>query len=207
VTWSVNAVSTDRRYPQLIVSDQPPPAQDGFSNPNGNTVLVQTIVGPSVRFEAQAFHGLVNGNPWAVNNQAPHHGLVDYDGWASTNSSAPMPPAEPVFEHIGVDRMTKFDAYLSSGRLFTFVDGAPAGCVQYPTGVGFTLSGNVSVTFGDVLYHEGAPDELVCAQARPYAFLHSHECTETKRHWDDLGLKSGVDAPTWDFTNFPCLPF
>jgi hypothetical protein len=205
VTWTVNAVSTDRRYPQLIVSDQPPPAQDGFSNANGNTVLIQTIIGPSVRFEVEAFHGLVNGRPWAVNNQSPYHGLVDYDGW-SMNGATTMPPAEPVFEHIGVDRMTKFDAYLSSGLLFTFVDGTPAGCVQYPGG-GFTLSGPVTVTFGDVLYHEGAPDELVCAQARPYAFLHTHECTETKRHWDDIAFKSGVDAPSWDFTNFPCTPF
>jgi hypothetical protein len=207
VTWSVNAVSTDRRYPQLIVSDQPGSAQTAFANPNGNTVLLQTIVGPSVRFEAQAFHGLVNGAPWAVNNQSTHHGLIDADGWSGSSGTGTMQPSEPVFEHIGVDRMTKFDAYFSSGRVFTFVDGTPAGCVQYPTGVNFAMGGNVSLTFGDVLYHEGAPDELVCSNERTYAFLHSHECTESKRHWDDLGFKSGVDAPTWDFTNFPCLPF
>jgi hypothetical protein len=207
VTWSVNAVSTDRRYPQLIVSDQPSPVQDGFSNTNGNVVLVQTIQGPSIRFEVEAFHGLVNGHPWAVNNQSPFHALVDYDAWDQMSHSTPMPPAEPVFEHIGVDRMTKFDAYISSGLLFTFVDGTPAGCAQLPTGNGFTLGGSVTVTFGDVLYHEGAPDELVCAQSKPYAFLHTHECMETKRHWDDLGFKSGVDAPAWDLTNFPCTPF
>jgi hypothetical protein len=206
VTWTVNAVSSDRRYPQLIVSDQPPPAQDGFANPNGNTVLVQTIQGPNTRFEVEAFHGLVGGRPWAVNNQSPYHGFIDYDGWAMNGAVTTEQPAEPVLEHLGVDRMTRFDAYLSSGLLFTFVDGTPAGCVQYP-GNGFSMSGQVTVTFGDVLYHEGAPDELVCALLKPYAFLHSHECTETKRHWDDLAFKSGVDAPDWDYTNFPCTPF
>jgi hypothetical protein len=168
---------------------------------------VQTFTGPSMILEVEAFHGLVNGHPWAVNNQAPDHALIDYDNWnGGINTNATIPPAQPLFEHTGMDRLTKFDAYISSGQLYAFVDGAPAGCMQFPSN-GFALTGTVRVTFGDVLYHEGAPDELVCAQKKPYAFMHVHECTETKRHWDDLGFKSGVDAPKWDSTNFPCSPF
>jgi hypothetical protein len=62
----------------------------------------------------------------------------------------------------------------------------------------------VTVTFGDVLYHEGANDELVCAYQKPYPFLHEHQCTETKRHFDDLAFKSGVSAPAWDESISPC---
>jgi hypothetical protein len=66
------------------------------------------------------------------------------------------------------------------------------------------LKGPVTVTFGAVLYHEGATDEMVWNQPKPYSFWHQHEATETKRHFDDLGFKSGVSAPAWDETKFPC---
>src|SRR5262249_18736242 len=49
VTWSVNTVSTGRRYPQLIITDQGTPVEDGLQNPDGNFVIVQTINGPSMR--------------------------------------------------------------------------------------------------------------------------------------------------------------
>jgi hypothetical protein len=207
VTWSVNTVGTGRRYPQLLVSDQPIPVEDGLKNTNGNFLLIQTILGPSMRFEVEAFHGLVNGQPWAVNNQAPNHNLIDYDYWNNgINSNATIPPALSPFEQAGMDRTTKYDAYISSGLLYVFMDGVPAGCMQYPSN-GFALKGAVTVTFGDVLYHEGAPDEQVCAMPKPYPFMHEHQCTETKRHWDDLGFKGGVSAPAWDTNAYPCAAY
>jgi hypothetical protein len=105
-----------------------------------------------------------------------------------------------------MDRMTRYDAYISSSLLYVFMDGTPAGCMMYPSG-GFALSGAMTVTFGDVLYHEGAGDELVCSLDKPYAFMHEHQCTETKRHWDDLAFKGGVPAPAWNATLYPCMPF
>jgi hypothetical protein len=210
VTWSVDVVSTHRRYPQLLVTDHGPPEQDALTNPNGNTLIIQTFAGTTTepRFEAEAFHGLVNGRPWQVNNQAPEHSFIDTDTWnANDPLTATMQPTVSIFEHAGMDRMTKFDAYISSSLVYTFVDGTPAGCMQYPAGVGFALSGPVSVTFGDVLYHESAPDEGICNQSHPYAFMHEHQCEETKRHWDDLGFKSGVAVPEWDYGRFPCKPY
>ena len=44
-TMSVDIVSTDRRYPQLILSDQPAPVQEGMANPDSNTLLFQAIRG------------------------------------------------------------------------------------------------------------------------------------------------------------------
>jgi hypothetical protein len=117
-----------------------------------------------------------------------------------------MPPNEPPLEHAGMDQLTRFDAYISSDRVYVFMDGTAAGCTHYPSGTGFVLSGSVSVTFGDVLYHEGA-EGVVCQQVRPFPFLYQHQCTETQRHWDDLAFKNGVAAPAWDSTNFPCAAF
>jgi len=206
VTWTVNTVGTDRRYPQVLVTDQPTPVEDGLLNTNGNFLLIQTIQGPSMRLEVQAFHGLVNNGAWAVNNQAPSHPLIDYDNWSGgKNTNATIPPADSPFEHAGVDRMTKYDAYISSSTVYVFMDGSPAGCVHYPT-AGFALAGAVTVTFSDVLYHEGAADERVCSQAKPYGFLHEHQCTETVRHWDDLGIKSGIAPPPWD-ARFACAAY
>ena len=197
---SVDIVSTDRRYPQLILSDQPAPVQEGLASATNNTLLFQAIQGPGPRIELQAIHGLVNGHPWDVNNQAPEHVLVHPD--FSSNPDAVIAPDQAIDEHSGADRMTRFDVYVSSGRAYFFLDGAPAGCTQYPAG--FAISGPVSFTVGDVLYHEGAGDELVCAYQKPFPFLHDHQCTETKRHFDDLGFKSGVAAPDWNEALFPC---
>lgn len=203
ITWSVTMVGTNRRYPQVLVSDQPLPVQAGLSNPDGNTLILQSIEGPSMRVEAQAIHGLVNGMQWDVNNQAPNHPFIDYDGWNANPAVTTIPPSEPPFDHAGLDRMTKFDVYISSTQTYLFMDGTPGGCTQYPSD--FTLNGTVTITFGDVLYHELA--EMVYLQTRPFVFMNEHQVFETKRQWDDLGFKSGVPAPEWNDTLFPCEPY
>jgi len=142
----------------------------------------------------------------------------DPNGGLSTSAFAALNPSgDPPFEHAGMDRMTRFDAFISTQRLYVFMDGAPAGCTQYPTGWNMQ-PGPVTVTFGDVLYHELAPD-AVCGGPRLFQFGHEHQCTETTRHFDDLGFKSGVPAPatgpaavlgaafTWDETRLPCASY
>jgi hypothetical protein len=218
VTMSVNMLTGLRRYPQLIISDQPVPVQEGLSNPNNNTLLIQPITGPSMRIEAQAIHGLVNKIQWDVNNQSPSHTFAP-SGNSDNQNDTPLTPAEPPFEHSGVDRLTRFDAFISSQRVYLFMDGGPTGCMQYPTGSPFTLSGaTVTMTVGDVLYHEGAPDE-VCGSHEMFPFSNEHNCLETDRHFDDLGFKAGVSAPgtsgfvvgasawSWDETRIPCKAY
>jgi hypothetical protein len=139
-----------------------------------------------------------------VNNQADAHALINYHDASST-----APAADSPFEHSGMDRMTRYDAYIASDRIYVFMDGAPAACSKYPAGA-FTLAGSVAVTFGDVLYHEGAETEVgACEKGALTAlpFLNRHQCNETVRHWDDLGWKSGVAAPEWDATRFPCRDY
>jgi hypothetical protein len=84
------------------------------------------------------------------------------------------------------------------------MDGTPVGCSLYPSG--FALNGAVTLTVGDVLYHEGATDQ-VCGFARLFSFSHEHDCMETGRRFDDIGFKSGVPAPQWDETRLPCQPY
>ena len=200
-TMSVDIVSTDRRYPQLIISDQPAPVQEGLENPDNNTLVFQAIQGPATRIELQAIHGLVNGRMWDVNNQAKNHVLVRPDLSDAANVQIAADPA--IDQHMGVDRLTRFDVYVSSNRAYLFLDGLPAGCTRYPDGL--ALSGKkVTVTIGDVLYHEGAADELVCYHQKPFPFLHEHQCAQTKRHFDDMAFKSGVPPPAWNEAIFPC---
>jgi hypothetical protein len=234
VAMSVNMVSDDRRYPQIIISDQPAPVDcyfqpecggngNGIGNANSNVMVIQPITGPPMRVEVEAFHGLVGGNQWNVNNQAPEHRFLDSDPdsalsdaqWAALN-----PGGDPPFEHAGMDRMTRFDAFVSTERLYLFMDGAPAGCTQFP-GNWSMAPGPITITFGDVLYHELAPDE-VCGDPRVFHFANRHQCTETSRHFDDLGFKSRVAAPaapvsgpaavvgstfTWNETKLPCAAY
>jgi hypothetical protein len=232
VAMSVNMVADARRYPQMILSDQPLPVDcnqtfcgggNGIGNANSNTIVIQPIEGPPMRIETEAFHGLVDGHPWNVNNQASQHEFLDTDpngALSSAQFAALNPAGEPAFEHAGMDRMTRFDVFVSTGRLYVFMDGTPAGCTQYPTGWNMA-PGPMTITFGDVLYHELAPDD-VCGDPRVFQFANKHQCTETTRHFDDLGFKSGVPAPsapasgpsailgstfTWDESRLPCAAY
>jgi hypothetical protein len=200
VAFSANSASTLRRYPQLIVSDQDPPSGVGLENPDNNTLIFEPRGGPLVTLLLFAVHGLTNGHPWAVDNPETQNGHVLDEPDPSGVPSALDPP----FEHVGADRMTKYDVYVSSSRFYAFLDGKPAGCTVLPSAV--DLVGAVSVTFGDIFFDEAAEGD-VCLQSRPYDFRHRHSCTETSRHFDDLGFRSGASLPPWDENRFPCSPY
>ena len=98
---------------------------------------------------------------------------------------------DPPFERAGMDRLTRFDAFISSQKLYVFMDGMPAGCTTYPAD--FALTGMVTVTFGDVLYHETADESAM--NPRLMSFIQKHQFSETTRRFDDLAFKSGVQRP------------
>ena len=77
------------------------------------------------------------------------------------------------------------------------LDGQRVACGQLPAGK--MPAGPVTVTFGDVLYHSG-----IDVPSPPYVFHNKHMHTETRRHFDEIGFKSGVPAPAWDEKNIPC---
>ena len=191
VTMEVDAFTTGRRYPQIIVSDVDAPVQWNISK--GNAVIVQTFHDDGTAnwpFEYQ--FQVCDHRNWDVNNQCPSYDLYRVES-AGGQLSGLMPNAE-VGEHTGVDRSTHFDAYISTKRAYLFLDNEPYGCADLPSkGV---PSGAVTVTFGDVLYHSGV-DSV-------FSYHETYQKIIARRHFDNLGFKSGVDAPMWDESRLPC---
>jgi hypothetical protein len=191
VTMEVDAFSTTRRYPQILVSDGELPVQGHLKT--SNTVIIQTFSDTGTANWPYAFQIEVCDNRnWEVNDQCPATDLYRLSG-ANGNGLAPV--AE-VGERTGVDLPTQFDAYLSTRRAYIFLAGQPYGCIDLPdSGI---PSGSVSVTFGDVLYHSGVDGV--------FTFHENHQKQFAKRHFDNLGFKSGVQGPAWDEARFPCFP-
>ncbi len=191
VTMDVNAFTTGRRYPQILISDQGVPVQHQLVN--GNALVIQPILDWPHVFELQ----VCDHRLWDVNQQCPFVDLRHvFDPNDPTKELSLLPNAE-VGEHVGVDRATRFEAYVSTKRAYLLLDGEPYGCVDLPaTGVPV---GPVTVTFGDTLFHSNND------QLQFYDFPREHLYHDTQRHFDNLGFKSGVAAPTWDEARLPCV--
>jgi hypothetical protein len=185
-TMEVDSFSTERRYPQLLISDREAPIQDAL--PQGNTVIIQPFAVFPSRIEVQ----VCDHRTWDVNNQCPRYNLTQRLGNNGTIENW-LPNAVPG-EQFGLDFGNRYEVYLSTKRAYVFFDGQPYGCANLPaSGV---PSGSVSVTFGDVLYHSGV-DAVT-------PWMQDHRLVFTQRHFDNMGFKSGVAAPAWDEQRFPC---
>jgi hypothetical protein len=194
VTMEVDAYSTDRRYPQLLISDQDAPVQ--YNLPQGHTLVVQTRGEGSawamypIDYDLQ----ICNMRTWDVNDQCPQYDL--YHVLGADGGVAHLAPNDELGEHASADHRIKFDVYTSSARTYLFLDGQPYACADLPASV--VPSGPVTVTWGDVLYHSQVDHN--------FAFHTDHMQIETRRHFDNLGFSSGVAAPAWDETRLPCAP-
>jgi hypothetical protein len=195
VTAEVDIVTSGRRYPQILISNLDPPLQLMAPVPppmnNGVTLIVQTFGIYPGRLDIE----VCDHRDWDVNNQCPRY-TTD---WATDSSTAGnQPPVPLVGELGGVDRRVRFDVWASTQKVYAMLDGQPMACANLATGV---PAGPVSVTIGDVLYHSAA--DLV-GPPNTYNFHNKHMQFETRRHFDELGFKSGVPAPSWDETKVPC---
>jgi hypothetical protein len=192
VTMEADIYSTSRRYPQILISDQAAPIQ--YTLQNGHTIIAQPKSensGPTdwpIDYQLE----LCKLRTWDVNNQCPVYDL--YHVMDSTGKTVHLAPNDEVGEYASVDHRALFDVYASTGRVYLFLEGKPYGCANLPAGSAPT--GPVTVTWGDVLYHSGVD--------HTYAFHRDHMQIETRRHFDNLGFSSGVPAPSWDETRFPC---
>lgn len=187
----VDLVSTHRRYPQILISDQPHPVQENLTS--GSTLIVQSFGRWATELQVQ----VCDHRGWDVNNQCPFAPFVP-DGF----SQQPWPPSPVVGEHAGVARRARLDVYASTARAYVLLDGKPYGCVDLPAGV--MQAGTASVSLGDVLYHS-AVDEPVVQPDGGYTFHREHQLTETRRHFDNFGFASGVEAPPWNEAVLPCV--
>jgi hypothetical protein len=197
VSTEVDIISTGRRYPQIIISDRAAPVQDDLAA--GTTIIIQPKDMTPTHLQVQ----ICDHRTWDVNDQCPRLPTFVED-WAPV-------PALPG-ERTGTDNAVAIDAWLSSSRLYLFVDGAPYSCTDLPAtsfedgAVYAPPSGEVTVTWGDVLYHSGVDFATGggAVTGNSYLFHRTHMQKTARRHFDNLGFDSGVAAPAWDETRFPC---
>jgi len=201
VTMEVDAFTTGRRYPQIIISDQDPPIDWNFYT--GNSLVVQTFKGDGSLNWPHAYSlEICDHRTWDVNQQCPAY--PEFRLQLDPKQPDPakplgLAPNDEVGEHVGVDVSTRFEVYASTKRAYLLLDGKPFGCVDLPAkGV---PSGAVSVTFGDVLYHSDADDMPGYA-----SFVEKSSKFESHRHFDNLGFKHGMPAPSWNEQVLPCYP-
>ena len=189
-SMEVDMVSTQRRYPQLLISDQDWPVQDNLEK--GATVLFQTFGGITMPIEAQI--QFCDHRTWDVNNQCP---LFDVQKLGEGDARF-LSPRPEINGFSGVDRTVRFDVYVSTSRAYLFTNRQPYGCVDLPAGK--LSAGNATVTFGDVLYHSGADLEAW------YPFHLDKLHNVTSRHYSNLAFSSNAPAPGWDEARMPCVP-
>jgi hypothetical protein len=186
----VDTVSTQRRYPQLLIGDVKWPVQDNLEQ--GSTVIVQTFGGITQALDVQL--EFCDHRTWDVNNQCPMYDLYKLKDGASEF----LAPHVEINGLNGADRTVRFDAYVSTTRVYVYTNGIPFGCADLPEGK--LQAGPGTVTFGDVLYHSGVDLEAW------YPFHKEKMQTLTSRHFSNLAFSSGVAAPPWDETVMPCVP-
>jgi hypothetical protein len=189
-SMEVDVVSTQRRYPQILISDQEWPVQDNLVN--GTTVLIQTFGGITIPIRGEI--QFCDHRTWDVNNQCP---MFETYKLGESGQQFLSPQVE-INGLSGVDRTVLFDVYVSTKRAYVFTNGVPYACADLPADR--LTAGNATVTFGDVLYHSGVD------LAEWYPFHIARMQNVTSRHYSNLAFKSAAPAPTWDEARIPCAP-
>lgn len=210
-TLSTDFSSTNRRYPQIFITDTPlgDPASDSpqtvpFTKRFGplhldgtmevgeyRTIVTQTFgSSPELQVEFCDLRG------WGVSAQCPKANVYGYLS-GSNDDDGKWLPIPSVADYIGMDRPMKFDVYASTERVYLFVEDQPAGCAVLPAGR--MPAGPVNVIFGIAAYHIEI-DEFAASggDAAPQQYLRRYSLAHTDRKLDDLGVSSGVQLPYWD---------
>ncbi len=207
---TVEVPSTLRRYPGIVITTTPylAPGTEGYhpweipidarlgpidgAGGKYSTILIQPV---SDDLQVQ----FCDQRGWGVGAQckrANTHGPLTH--W--TNNGQPWLPEPVLHQLFGFDRPVQFDVYVSTDRVYLFMDDKPAGCGALPPGR--MPAGPVSVFFHAVGYHLGIDDPA--DPDTPNKYLRSYSFLRTDRRFDELGISQGVPAPAWDEKRFPC---
>lgn len=189
-TMEVDTVSSQRRYPQLIVSNAEWPVQDNL--PTAGTAIVQVFGGVTEATEVQI--EFCDHRKWDVNDQCPKLPLYKLNGPGGEF----LTPGPEINGFQGTDRTVRFDVYVSTSRVYVFTNTQPYGCADLPSGK--LEAGNATVTYGDVLYHSAVDLEAW------FPFHVAKMQILTSRHFSNLGFSSNVAQPSWDESRLPCVP-
>jgi hypothetical protein len=216
VTMAADLDSTNRRYPQIFITDVPlgDPKRDAPSSvpfvprlgplpfqklPPGqnHTIIVQTFGGqPELQIQFCDLRG------WGVSQQCPKANIYGFHvGSTDVDWTAPWLPIPVLGEYAGIDRLVKFDVYASTKRVYVFIEDHPAGCAVIPEGR--FPAGQVNVVFGAAAYHIEVDEFLTRPPAR-IQYWAQYSLAHSDRKFDDLGVKSKVSLPAWDESIMPC---
>jgi hypothetical protein len=211
--------STRRRYPQLMVTTAPViddpteinvtqlavrsrlgplPFEETYEPGQGDyhTVIVQPF-GPEHELQIE----FCNRRGWGVSAQCPRANVYGFHASDDTDKDIPWNPVPILGELAGHDRPVRFDTYISTSRVYVYVDNKPAGCANLPDGQ--MPDGPVTVIFGSVIYHGGI-DESVVPDTSPHQYLKRYSLVHYDRRFDEVGMDQDADLPGWDETRLPC---
>jgi hypothetical protein len=120
-----------------------------------------------------------------------------------------------MIEHMQTDDSARYELYLSTKRAYVLFEGQPYGCADLanrtsvdPMGLPLVPNpvavptGAVTVSFGEAIYHLRVEYGVGNTWSR---FVTEHSPVANLRHFDYFAVKSGVVAPPWDESRFPCL--
>jgi hypothetical protein len=215
VTMAVDIPSTGRRYPQIMVTDAPlghpdeihsssvpmvshlgPMPVDNAPPGDYHTIIVQTFFQPQLEIQFCDQRG------WGVSQQCPKANIYGYPESSPEEPwTRPWLPNPVLGEFAGTDRLVKFDAYFSTNRVYVFVEDRPMGCAVLPPQR--FPGGPVNVVFSSTAYHIDI-DEQVERDPPRHEYWRRYSLGYVERKVDDLGVKSGVNAPAWDESILPC---
>lgn len=215
VTMSVDMASTNRRYPQIIITDATlgdPDVDLSYKVPlmprlgpvpsemlppgDFHSIIVQPFGQPTMQIQFCDLRG------WGVSQQCPQANIYGYPAGSTTaDFTAPWLPMPVLGEYAGGDRLVKFDVYASTGRVYAFLEGRPAGCAVLPAGK--MPEGPVNVSFSLAAYHIEIDEQVTVANPRQ-GYWSRYSVAHSDRKLDDLGIDSDVDAPSWDESTMPC---
>jgi hypothetical protein len=215
-TMSVELPSTNRRYPQIWITDTPlgdPAKEQSFKVPfvdrlgprpsemlppgPYHTIVAQTFgVGPELQIQFCDLRG------WGVSQQCPKANIYGFPaGDDKAKNAPPWLPLPVAGDYAGIDRPVKFDVYASTKRVYFFVEDKPAGCAVLPEGR--MPAGPVTVIFGVAAYHMEI-DEFVVPKDSAQQYWRRYSLAHTDRKLDDLGVKNGESLPAWNEAIMPC---
>ena len=191
-TMTVDFFSSDRRYPQMFITDQrvampiqASPGGDGGQNLEaGAGILIQGFGDAPTSIQVQ----YCDGRPWDVNNQCP---LVDLEQPLADDR---WPSGRPVKATGSLFYRNRVDAFVSAARVYVFLDGRPYGCADLP-GTFSYRDGESRVSFGHVLYHSG-----IDVEGDAFPFHGAHQKIVTQRRFDNLAFRAGAEVPSWPVT-------
>jgi hypothetical protein len=231
VRMSSDIPSTNRRYPQIMITNVPlmdDPAPDAGNIDNvpvhsrlGN--FPYEVAGPDMKLGTaddipaeggqtivvQPFGGYqetqieyCDTRGWGVSQQCNRANVYGFHaGDYQDTWKQPWTPVPVQGDLAGYDRPVQWDVYSSTTRVYVFMDGKPAACAVLPEGR--MPAGPVTVAYRAVIYHCGI-DETVTPDDTGHQYEHQYSLCHSDRHMDDFGIDLSVPAPEWDETTLPC---